>query len=354
MTTADLVDGGVEGIDADRVDGVVLVARRGQRAPAVVRAHRRGALEPHLPGDRRRRPSLRPAPPAAQPRPAHRPRHGPRVPGHHRARADGGPRARDLRAVRGPGGQRPALLRHGVRRRPHRPRRRCGRARPRRRGRAGGPASRSPTPWPPCTPSTSTPSGSGTSPSATATSSASSGAGTSSSATRQVDGLDTATIVGAVHDRLAARHPAAGGDVDRPRRLPARQHRARPRRRGARRARLGDLHPRRPPRRRRAAMVYWTEPGDEAALLGVTPDHGAGVPEPGRDAGALRGGVGPRPRSTSTSTSPSATGSWPASSRASTPATSAAPPPETAPASTASAAASCGWRRWRCARLDAS
>ena len=43
-----------------------------------------------------------------------------------------------------------------------------------------------------------------------------------------------------------------GGDGDRPRRLPARQHGARRRTDGARRARLGDLHPRRPAGRRGA------------------------------------------------------------------------------------------------------
>ncbi len=68
-----------------------------------------------------------------------------------------------------------------------------------------------------------------------------------------VDGVDTATIITAVHDKLAADIPSPGGDGHRPRRLPARQHRARRRRPRARRSRLGDLHAGRSPRRPRAA-----------------------------------------------------------------------------------------------------
>src|ERR1039458_4265133 len=55
----------------------------------------------------------------------------------------------------------------------------------------------------------------------------------------------------------------------------------------------------------------------------------------------------PAPTShTYTSTSPSATGSWPASSRASTRAMWVAPRLGTAPAWTTSATVSSGWRRW--------
>ena len=153
----------------------------------------------------------------------------------------------------------------------------------------------------------------------------------------QVEGLDTATIVGAVHDRLAARVPpqvgtsivhgdyrldntVLGGD-------------------GEVRAvldweicTLGD-----PLADVGLLMVYWTDPGDEGALLGVTPDDGPRVPRQRRDAGALCR----RPRvatsSTSTSTWPSGTGSWPASCRVSTPATWGGRQRETARAWTTSA-----------------
>ena len=93
-----------------------------------------------------------------------------------------------------------------------------------------------------------------------------------------VDGVDTTTVISAVHDRLGGRHPRAGGDGHRPRRLPARQHR--PRRRRPVRAvldweicTLGD-----PLADVGLLMVYWTEAGDEAALLGVTPTTVPGFP----------------------------------------------------------------------------
>ena len=217
-----------------------------------------------------------------------------------------------------------------------------------------GPASRWPTPWPPCTPSTSTPSGSGTSPSATGTSSASCAGGTSSSATRRSRDSTPPPIVGAVHDRLAAAVPPQVGTsivhgdyrLDNTVLGPD----------GAVRAvldweicTLGD-----PLADVGLLMVYWTDPGDEAALLGVSPRRRCRASPT-----APRCGPATRRRrdaisNTSTSTSPSATGSWPASSRASTPATSVAPRRETGPASTTSATAWSGWRRWRSSALDAS
>ena len=170
---------------------------------------------------------VRPAPPTAQPRPSHGPRHGPRAPGHHRPRADGGPGARDLRTVRRPRGQRATLLRDGVRRRPHRPGRRTRRERARRLVTTGGPASPSPTRWPPCTPWTSTPSGLGDFANRDGYIERQLRRWYEQFRNSQVAGLDTASVVGAVHDRLAAPGPAPGGDVDRARRLPPRQHRAR-------------------------------------------------------------------------------------------------------------------------------
>ena len=252
MTTADLVDGGVEGIDAAPGHRVVLVPRRRQRRPPVVRAHRRGPFQPHLPGRRRRRVvaiALRRPPlshvlptahdmareyrvitalgPTAVPVPE---TFGlcedPEVNGQpfyvmefvdgHIIR-DAGAAERDLDdAARRRAGEsladtlaalhavdvdavglgdfakRDGYIERQLRRWYEQFRN------SRSRGSTPRPS------WAPCT-----------------------------TGSRPSD-------------------PSPSGDVDRPRRLPARQHRARPRRGGARRARLGDLHPGRPPRRRRA------------------------------------------------------------------------------------------------------
>ena len=95
----------------------------------------------------------------------------------------------------------------------------------------------------------------------------------------QVDGLDTATVVGAVHDRLAAGIPAQAGTsivhgdyrLDNTVLGPD----------GSVRAvldweicTLGD-----PLADVGLLMVYWTDPGDEAALLGVTPTTVPGFPD---------------------------------------------------------------------------
>jgi len=94
----------------------------------------------------------------------------------------------------------------------------------------------------------------------------------------QVEGLDTATIVGAVHEQLAAQIPAQKGTsvvhgdyrLDNTVLGPD----------GTVRAvldweicTLGD-----PLADVGLLMVYWTEPGDEAALLGVTPTTVPGFP----------------------------------------------------------------------------
>jgi len=95
----------------------------------------------------------------------------------------------------------------------------------------------------------------------------------------EVEGLDTATIVGAVHDRLAASVPPQVGTsivhgdyrLDNTVLGPD----------GSVRAvldweicTLGD-----PLADVGLLMVYWTEPGDEAALLGVTPTTVPGFPD---------------------------------------------------------------------------
>ena len=94
-----------------------------------------------------------------------------------------------------------------------------------------------------------------------------------------VEGLDTSTVVGAVHDRLAASVPVQRGTsivhgdyrLDNTVLGPD----------GSMRAvldweicTLGD-----PLADVGLLMVYWTEPGDEAALLGVTPTTVAGFPD---------------------------------------------------------------------------
>ena len=94
----------------------------------------------------------------------------------------------------------------------------------------------------------------------------------------QVEGLDTATVVGAVHDRLSAQIPVQMGAsivhgdyrLDNTVLGPD----------GAVRAvldweicTLGD-----PLADVGLLMVYWTDPGDEAALLGVTPTTVSGFP----------------------------------------------------------------------------
>ena len=199
----------------------------------------------------------------------------------------------------------------------HPARRAGGRGVARRGRRASGPASAWPTPWRGSTRSTSTPSGLGDLARRRGTSSGSSSAGTDSSGShrrgRHRGGASPATPSWRVG-------PRAGRERHRPRRLPARQHRASPATTSVLAVldweicTLGD-----PLADLGLLMVYGPSPATRAALLGVA--HGAGrLSEPGGAARPLRGGVGTR-RSRLDTTWPSATGSWPASCRACTPAT---------------------------------
>ena len=89
-----------KGVDVARVTAWFQAHAPEVDAAAVLRADRGRALEPHLPGDRRRRPRLGAAPPAARPGAGHRPRHGPRAPHHLGAGADRRARGAGRRAVR--------------------------------------------------------------------------------------------------------------------------------------------------------------------------------------------------------------------------------------------------------------
>ena len=306
--------------------GVVRGPRRRPSTPPLdVRAHRRRATPTSPTGSTTPTGRLGAAPAAARPRARHRPRHGPRAPiisalGRHR-------RARCRRsvglctddAVNGA-----PVLRHGLRRRAVRPRhaqaaeRSTRRAAPARR-----PASRSSTCWP------------------------------------RIHAVDLDAVglgdlgrkegyierqlkrwygaVGAVEDPRAARRrrgarprsptriPEQGPAAHRPRRLPARQLPGR--------ATTGDV----------AAVLDWElcTLGDPLADLGLLlvywtdPERRDGRPcrtrHRARRASPRRAELveryaaasRPRRRRTSTTTWRSATGSWPASSRASTPATAA-------------------------------
>ena len=107
--------------------------------------------------------------------------------------------------------------------------------------------------------------------------------------------------------RARRAHPRAGPGDDRPRRLPPRQLHRRRRRRRRRRARLGDLHARRPARRPRAAAGVL----DRARRRGHARGPARSTTAPGfwdRAELAERYAEvsGPRPRRSSTSTSRSA------------------------------------------------
>ena len=147
--------------------------------------------------------------------------------------------------------------------------------------------------------------------------------------------------------RAGPAHPQAAADVRRARRLPHGQRRARRRRDRPGHPRLGDLHPRRPPRRPRAADGLLGRSRRRHGRARARAHDGAGVLDPGRDAGALRLGRRTSTSRGSATTWRSATGSWPASSRASTPATSPAPARATRAASTASRRRCGGSSRWR-------
>ena len=125
--------------------------------------------------------------------------------------------------------------------------------------------------------------------------------------------------VDAVHDALLTRIPEQGpativhGDYRLDNCMVGR------RRSRGRRARLGDLHPRRPARRRRPAAGVLD--GSERLPVGMDGrcHDGTRVPRPSRAGDALRGRERPRPQRRCRSTSRSPSGSSPASSRACTP-----------------------------------
>ena len=75
----------VAGIDAGNVTAWLVEHVDGAVAPFRFDDHRRRPLQPHVPGAGRRRAPARAAPTAARPRARQRPRHGPRAP-HHRRR----------------------------------------------------------------------------------------------------------------------------------------------------------------------------------------------------------------------------------------------------------------------------
>ena len=192
----------------------------------------------------------------------------------------------------------------------------------RRRRRGPTPAARSSTRWPRSTPSTSTPPGCPTSAATRATSPASSSGGTASGTSRRpascrsstrsttpsprcVPEQGPATIVHGDY-RLDNTIVSADGDV-----VAVLDWEI---------CTLGD-----PLADVGLLQVYWTGPDDEPSAWGGQSTTAPGFWDRAAARRALRRGVRPRPRRSSTSTSPSATGSWPASSRACTPATSAAP-----------------------------
>ena len=88
--------------------------------------------------------------------------------------------------------------------------------------------------------------------------------------------------------------------------------------------RLGAVHARRPDGRPRLLMVYWNDRRRRPVAARRLGHHRPGDGHPQGDRRALRRGLGSRRLGSSPSTPPSATGSWPASCRASTPATWAA------------------------------
>ena len=223
-------------------------------------------------------------------------------------------------------GQRRAVLRHGLRRRP----RRCATSAPPRPSstrRAGaGPASRSSTCWPRSTPSTSTPSASATSASTRATSPGSSSGGTASSRRRTSSTGRPVPLVHELHDRFARRIPEQQGV--------AIVH-------GDYRldncmvgddgnvvavldweiCTLGD-----PLADVGLLLVYWTDADDAEGAAARRADHSPpGFPTKAELIERYAATARTATCRSSTSTSPSGTGSWPASSRASTAATPAAP-----------------------------
>ena len=171
-------------------------------------------------------------------------------------------------------GQRPAVLRHGLRRRARPARRRHRGPRAHTGRQRGSRSSISSTCWPASTPSTSTPSGSATSAGGRATSSVSSSAGTASSSSRPPLQGRTVPGVDEVHDLLASRIPPQGraaivhGDY----RLDNSMRRRR--RRGARPSSTGSCAPSAIPSPTSGLlMVYWPSRATRSYPSGARADR---------------------------------------------------------------------------------
>ena len=265
------------------------------------------------------------APSTARPGARHRPRHGSGAPHHLGARSHRRPGPADHRPVHRRGGQRSAVLRDGLRRRPRGARCTGGRG-THRRANVARRASRSSTCSPRSTPSTSTPSASATSARRRTTSSASCKRwyGQFQGSDAQVPGGLDLPSVHEAHDTLAEQVPdqgpativhgdyrldncMLGADGDDRRRCSTGS--------SARSAiPLADLG---------LLCVYWADADGQAVLPQASPTAMEGFPDQDR---AGRRGTPRCPAATSppsTSTSRSATGSSPASSPACTPATPA-------------------------------
>ena len=93
-----------------------------------------------------------------------------------------------------------------------------------------------------------------------------------------VEGVDHGGLIEAVGDELRAQIPAPTARLGRARRLPPRQHGARPRRQRTRHPRLGDLHARRSDGRpRTAARLLGRAVGSDGGAVRRRTDDGAGL-----------------------------------------------------------------------------
>ena len=124
----------VQGVAVDRVSAWLESHVDGATAPFMFDPDHRRALEPHDDRHRQRRSALRSAAPATRSRAGERPRHGARTSHHRRAAVVERPGATGCRTLHRRVGERHAVLRDGVRRRPRPPRRRSVHRRTRRDG----------------------------------------------------------------------------------------------------------------------------------------------------------------------------------------------------------------------------
>ncbi len=255
---------------------------------------RRRPLQPHLPGRGRRGAGLGPAPAAAAPRTADGARHVPRAPADARARPGRDPRPGHDRPVHRRSGQRAPLLRDGIRRGPHLAQRTRGGGRLRR-----GDTARRRRPH-------------GRHPGRSArrrsrrdrTRRPRSARGLHRAAAQALAravradagrGRRPRRTGGARERRAVPAHPQAATDLGGTRGLPHGQRRARRRRVGAGHPRLGDLHARRPPRRRGAPDGLLGRPERHHGRARTLPHDGAGVLDEGGRPRSLRVGLGSRP-----------------------------------------------------------